>query len=143
MSPSPYPLHHQFNSDDFHPIAIYNCLSMGNTHPIITECKGILFQLAVDLLIERTSDELFNGMEIHLTKLTLTLLTVEYSMNTSPAYYYFIAIEIYICMISMMMLSITIEVRVNIGLSSKGRPQAWLGHSLFRSFYGNFRNFRY
>ena len=71
-------------------------------------------------------------MEIHLTKLTLTLLTVEYSMNTSPVYYYnsFIAIEMYICMTSMMMLSITMEVRVNIDLPLKGRPQAWLGHSL-------------
>ena len=33
-------------------------------------------------------------------------------------------------MTSMMMLSITMEVRVNIDLPLKGRPQAWLGHSL-------------
>ena len=59
---------------------------MGNTHPTASHRKGNTASCGL-VLIERTLGELCNGMEIHLTKLTLTLLTVEYSMNTSPVYY--------------------------------------------------------
>ena len=42
---------------------------------------------SVQILIDRTLGELCNVKETHLTKLTLTLLTVEYSMHRSPVYY--------------------------------------------------------
>ena len=45
-SPTPYPLRHQFSSDNFRPITIYNHPSVGNTRPIASERKEIL--LAVD-----------------------------------------------------------------------------------------------
>ena len=64
-------------------------------------------------------------------------------MHISPVSYQnsFIAVEIYICMTSMMMLDITMEVSVNIGLSLKGRTQAWLGHILGTSGTSLFRHF--